>query len=83
MNENDIYPEDPTVELDDVEGHGLKEVAAGLGAAAVLACGAAGATQLASSSISVHPSGSGSGISEARTKPGGRLFQRGSVSFSK
>ncbi len=56
MNENDIYPEDPTLEIDDVEGHGLKEVAAGLGAAAVLAGGAAGATQLASSSLSVHPS---------------------------
>ena len=62
MNDSDIYPQDPqdaidlVDDLDDVEGHGLKEVAAGLGAAAVLAGGAAGATQLASSSAQVHPS---------------------------
>lgn len=62
MNDPEIYPADPQAtidlaeDLDDVEGHGLKEVAAGLGAAAVLAGGAAGATQLASSSAQVHPS---------------------------
>ncbi|MFN2538430.1 MAG: hypothetical protein ABR549_09805 [Mycobacteriales bacterium] len=64
MNENEIYPEDPNdvTDIDDVEGHGLKEVAAGLGAAAVLAGGAAGATQLASTSATVHPSTGGSSI---------------------
>ena len=75
MNENEIYPEDPTDAtdlndtFDDVEGHGLKEVAAGLGAAAVLAGGAAGATHLASSSVSVHPSSGGSGISVTVNDP--------------
>ena len=65
MNDTDIYPEDPqdavdlTGELDDVEGHGLKEVAAGLGAAAVLAGGAAGATQLVGTHAAVHPSKGG------------------------
>jgi hypothetical protein len=69
MNENEIYPEDApdaidlTDSADDVEGHGLKEVAAGLGAAAVLAGGAAGATHLAGSSLSVHPSSNSPGIS--------------------
>ena len=72
MNENEIYPEDPNEaidSIDDVEGHGLKEVAAGLGAAAVLAGGAAGATQLASSSVSVHPSTNGSGVSVSVNDP--------------
>ena len=40
------------LDLDDVEGHGLKEVAAGLGAAAVLA---GGGTALAAS-VGMHPS---------------------------
>lgn len=73
MNENDIYPEDPTeaaVDLDDVEGHGLKEVAAGLGAAAVLAGGAAGASQLVNSaSVGVHPSGSAPGVTVSVDRP--------------
>lgn len=43
---------------DDVEGHGLREVAAGIGAAAVLAGGGvAGAVTAATSDLSVHPSG--------------------------
>lgn len=49
---------DEIIDLDDVEGHGLREVAAGLGAAAVLAGG--GSAALASSGVSlpaVHPSG--------------------------
>jgi hypothetical protein len=75
MNENEIYPEDPIDTLDDVEGHGLKEVAAGLGAAAVLAGGAAGATQLASSSVNVHPSSGGSGISVSVHDPIGTANQ--------
>jgi hypothetical protein len=75
MNENEIYPEDPTDttdlndSFDDVEGHGLKEVAAGLGAAAVLAGGAAGATHLASSTVGVHPSSGGSGITVTVNDP--------------
>lgn len=39
------------IELDDVEGHGIREVAAGLGAAAVLA----GAGTAAAATIGVHP----------------------------
>ena len=42
-------------DLDDVEGHGLVEIAAGLGVAAVVAGGAAGVTQLASSSTTGGP----------------------------
>jgi hypothetical protein len=65
MNENDelltSVPEQDSVEvidLDDVEGHGLKEVAAGLGAAALLAGGgAAAAASTGAASVSVHPSG--------------------------
>jgi hypothetical protein len=63
MNDSDIYPTDPqdaielTDEIDDVEGHGVKEVVAGLGVATVLAGGAAGAMQLTSAPLSVHPSG--------------------------
>ena len=84
MNETEIYPEDPTAtefndslndSLDDVEGHGLKEVAAGLGAAAVLAGGAAGATHLASSSIGVHPSSGGPGIAVTVNDPVGTANQ--------
>lgn len=49
------------IDLDDVEGHGLREVAAGLGAAAVLAGGAGAAvasTSLGSSLPTVPPRGS-------------------------
>lgn len=64
MNDSEIYPVDPqdapavSDELDDVEGHGLKEVAVGLGAAAVLAGGAAGSMHLSSAPLGVHSSGS-------------------------
>ncbi|MCU1600871.1 MAG: hypothetical protein JWO22_1580 [Frankiales bacterium] len=54
MNDNDIYPEDPTIDRDDVEGHGLQELAAGLGAAAVLAGGAAGDNVFAPSLRSIR-----------------------------
>lgn len=40
------------IDLDDVEGHGMREVAAGLGAAAVLA----GAGTAAAATVGVHPS---------------------------
>lgn len=43
---------DQIIDLDDVEGHGLREVAAGLGAAAVLA----GGGTAAAATIGVHPS---------------------------
>lgn len=49
-------PADQLIELDDVEGHGLREVAAGLGAAAVLAGGGAGLASAASTGPAVHPS---------------------------
>lgn len=59
INETTTSDTDATVlDLDDVEGHGLREVAAGLGAAAVLAGG--GSAALASQGIHlspVHPSG--------------------------
>jgi len=44
MTENDPVPADPSLNDDDldVEGHGLKEMAAGLSTAAILASGAAG-----------------------------------------
>ena len=60
LDTNDITPDttDATlIDLDDVEGHGLREVAAGLGAAAVLAGG--GSAALASTGVhlpTVHPS---------------------------
>jgi hypothetical protein len=65
MNENDelltpVAEQDGAemIDLDDVEGHGLKEVAAGLGAAALLAGGGAAAAAASSGpSVSVHPSG--------------------------
>jgi hypothetical protein len=47
---------DESIDIDDVEGHGLKEVAAGLGAAAVLAGGGAAALQHTSSSLPNAPS---------------------------
>src|SRR5205814_116308 len=40
------------IDLDDVEGHGMREVAAGLGAAALLA----GGGTAAAASLGVHPS---------------------------
>ena len=43
MNDDTINTTDEIIDLDDVEGHGLKEVAAGLGAAAVLAGGGSAA----------------------------------------
>lgn len=49
-------PAEQTIDLDDVEGHGLREVAAGLGAAAVLAGGGAGLAAAASTGPDVHPS---------------------------
>lgn len=47
---------DENIDIDDVEGHGLKEVAAGLGAAAVLAGGGAAAMQHTSTSLPNAPS---------------------------
>lgn len=47
-----IEDDNTTIDLDDVEGHGMREVAAGLGAAAVLA----GAGTAAAATIGVHPS---------------------------
>src|SRR5688500_7096578 len=52
----DMAGTEDTIDLDDVEGHGLKEVAAGLGAAAVLAGGGAAAMQQTSSSLPNTPS---------------------------
>jgi hypothetical protein len=46
---------DDIIDLDDVEGHGLKEVAAGLGAAAVLAGGGAAALQNTGSTLPNAP----------------------------
>jgi hypothetical protein len=46
---------DDIIDLDDVEGHGLKEVAAGLGAAAVLAGGGAAALQNTGSTLPNTP----------------------------
>jgi hypothetical protein len=44
--------EEQIIDLDDVEGHGMREVAAGLGAAAVLA----GTGTAAAAAVGVHPS---------------------------
>lgn len=86
MSDNDIYPEEPqdTVDLteDDVEGHGLKEVAAGLGAAAVLAGGAAGATALAGTHSDVHMSKGGPGISVQVQDPIGTAVQASDQAIS-
>lgn len=65
MNENEelltateqASTDEQVIDLDDVEGHGLREVAAGLGAAAVLAGGASAAAV----SLDVHPSLPGGG----------------------
>jgi hypothetical protein len=46
---NDVSPTDE--QLDDVEAHGLKEIAAGIGAAAVLGGAGAGAALAASSAL--------------------------------
>jgi hypothetical protein len=68
MNENEELltateqagTDEQVMDIDDVEGHGLREVAAGLGAAAVLA-GGAGAATAAVANLSVHPSLPGTG----------------------
>lgn len=68
MNENEELltateqagTDEQVIDIDDVEGHGLREVAAGLGAAAVLA-GGAGAATAAVANLSVHPSLPGAG----------------------
>ena len=65
MNENEklltateqASTDEQVIDLDDVEGHGLREVAAGLGAAAV----AAGGASAAAVSLDVHPSLPGGG----------------------
>jgi hypothetical protein len=55
----DVLDAEQMIDLDDVEGHGMREVAAGLGAAAVLAGGATAAAAAAGVHISppsLHPS---------------------------
>lgn len=74
MNENEelltateqASTDEQVIDLDDVEGHGLREVAAGLGAAAVLAGGASAAAV----SLDVHPSLPGGGGVQASASVG-------------
>jgi hypothetical protein len=58
--EQDSSDDVQIIDLDDVEGHGMREVAAGLGAAAMIAGGVGAATAM---SVGVHPSTSGGGAS--------------------
>jgi hypothetical protein len=53
----------------DVDGHGLKEIAAGLSTVAVLATGAAGLAQMTTNTHSANPGGSAGGISASVVTP--------------